>query len=251
MGLRVWIYSLVSVVAVSLMSLVGIATIAINKERLEKILIFLVSFAVGALFGDVFIHILPEVYETSSAPQAVSFWVIGGILLFFVLEKFIYWRHCHAGVCDFHGKKPMVFLNLMGDGLHNFIDGLMIGASYTVSLSIGIATTVAVILHEIPQEIGDFGILVSGGLKRSRALMLNFLCASVAIFGTILALLIGPSMKDFSQVVLPLTAGGFIYIAGSDLIPELHKEVQFSRSLLQLASVISGVAVMALLLLLE
>lgn len=249
-NMSVWAYSLTSVVIVSLISFIGIITIAIDEKRLKKILIFLVSFAVGGLFGDVFIHILPDVFERPDSTHMASFGILAGILLFFILEKFIWWRHCHSGVCDTHDK-PVVVLNLLGDGVHNFIDGIIIAASYSVSIPIGITTSLAVILHEIPQEIGDFGILVDGGLSRRKAFGLNFLCASIAILGTILALIIGPKIKDFSLFVLPLTAGGFIYIAGSDLIPELHKELNFSRSMLQLVSVILGVAVMALLLLLE
>lgn len=249
--MQTWLYALLSVFAVSVISLIGIITIALNEARLKKILIFLVSFAVGGLFGDVFIHILPEVYRDIPSTNVVSFGIIAGILLFFILEKFIYWRHCHSGVCDTHDVEHFVWLNLFGDGLHNFIDGIIIGASYIVSVPLGLATTLAVVLHEIPQEIGDFGILVGGGLSRWRALLLNFLCASIAILGTVVALIIGPKIKDFSLYVLPMTAGGFIYLAGSDLIPELHKEVKFSRSLLQLVSVILGVAVMALLLFLE
>ncbi len=248
--MKVWFYSLASVVVVSLISLVGIAAIAMDEKRLNRLLTFLVSFAVGGLFGDAFIHILPDAYEHVSSSYVVSFGVLGGILIFFVLEKFIYWRHCHAGVCDLHDK-PVIWVNLIGDGLHNFIDGIVIGASYCVSIPIGLTTTLAVVLHEIPQEIGDYAILVSGGLSRLKALFLNFLCACVAILGTILALWLGPSIKDFPYLMLPLTAGGFIYLAGSDLIPELHKEVDVGRSLLQLVSVILGIAVMALLLLLD
>lgn len=248
--MKIWLYSLTSVFAVSLISLVGIFTIAINEDRLKRILIFLVSFAVGGLFGDVFIHILPDIYKNSSSDRFVSVGIIAGILLFFVLEKFICWRHCHLGICDTH-RKPYVVLNLVGDGLHNFIDGLIIGASYCASIPLGITTTLAVVLHEIPQEIGDFGILVGGGLSRSKALILNFISACMAILGTVLALVFGPQIKDFPLYVLPLTAGGFIYIAGSDLIPELHKESKFSRSMLQLLSVILGVALMFLLVFLE
>jgi len=249
--IKIWLYSIASVLIVSLISLVGIFTIAVNETRLKRMLIFLVSFAVGGLFGDVFLHILPDIYGEPSSGHLVSFGVLAGILLFFILEKFIYWRHCHSGTCDTHGVEHFVWLNLFGDGLHNFIDGIIIGASYLVSVPLGVATTLAVILHEIPQEIGDFGILVGGGLSRWQALGLNFLCASLAILGAVLALIVGPNIKDFPSYILPLTAGGFIYLAGSDLIPELHKEIKFSRSLLQLLSIISGVAVMALLLLLE
>lgn len=248
--MNAWIYSLVSVFIVSLISLVGILTVALDEKRLKAILLFLVSFAVGGLFGDAFIHILPESFEKAVSPYQVSFGVLGGILLFFVLEKFIYWRHCHAGVCDTHCK-PVVWLNLIGDGVHNFIDGIIIGASYTVGIGIGVTTTLAVVLHEIPQEIGDFAILVNGGIGRRRALLFNFLCALLAVAGAAVALVVGPLLKDFTAYCLPFTAGGFIYLAGSDLIPELHREVVFRRSLLQLLSIILGVAVMAVLLLLE
>ncbi|MFA5038351.1 MAG: ZIP family metal transporter [Candidatus Omnitrophota bacterium] len=245
--MAVWFYSLVSVLIVSFISLAGVLTLAVNQARLNKILIFLVSFAVGALFGDVFIHILPEAFREAESPLVISFGVIGGILLFFILEKFIYWRHCHSGVCDLHNQ-PVVWLNLVGDGIHNFIDGIIIAASYSVSFGIGIATTLAVILHEIPQEIGDYAILVNGGLSRWKALALNFLCALLSVLGACLALLIGSHIRHFSSYALPLTAGGFIYLAGSDLIPELHREVRFSRSMLQLLSIVMGVVVMALLL---
>lgn len=245
--MKVCLYSLLSVLLVSVISLAGVLTLAIKQGRLDKILIFFVSFAVGALFGDVFIHILPEAFRKAESPLMVSFGVIAGILLFFILEKFIYWRHCHSGVCDLH-HQPVVWLNLIGDAVHNFIDGIIIGASYIVSIPIGLATTLAVVLHEIPQEIGDYAILVNGGLSRWKALGLNFCCALVAIFGTLLALVAGAHVQSFSDYALPLTAGGFIYLAGSDLIPELHREVRFSRSILQLLSIILGVMVMVLLL---
>lgn len=248
--MKIWLYSMTSVVIVSLLSLIGLATLAIDEKRLKKILIFMVSFAVGGLFGDVFIHIFPDVYRRAGSPLLVSFGVLGGIFLFFILEKFIYWRHCHSLDCVAH-TQPVVFLNLIGDGVHNFFDGVIIGASYLNSIPLGIATTLAVVLHEIPHEVGDYGILVNGGLSRWRALFLNFLCAIVAVFGTVLALVIGSKLTAFSFYALPFTAGGFIYIAGSDLIPELHKEVDFPRSFLQLVAVLLGVGLMSLLIFLD
>ncbi len=248
--MNIWFNTIMSVGIVSALSLVGVVALALNKKRLQAMLIFLVSFAVGGLFGDAFIHILPDAFEGTAQPLIVSFGVLGGILLFFVLEKFIYWRHCHAGTCDLHGK-PVVWINMLGDGLHNFIDGAIIAASYMVDPSLGITTTLAVVLHEIPQEIGDFAILLSAGLSRSRALFYNFCCSLTAFAGAFLALGLGPRVAHFSSFVLPLTAGGFIYLAGSDLIPELHKEVDVRRSLLQLFSVLLGIAVMGVLLWVE
>lgn len=245
--MKIWLYALASVAIVSLVSLVGLFTIAVDDKRLKKIVTFMVSFAVGGLLGDVFIHIFPDLYGRQGTSLFVSFGVLGGIFLFFILEKFIFWRHCHSMECAAH-TQPFVFLNLIGDAVHNFFDGVIIGASYTASIPLGITTTLAVVLHEIPHEFGDYGIFIHGGLSRKKALFFNFLCATVSIFGTVVALLIGARVNSFSFYALPLTAGGFIYIAGSDLIPELHKEVNLKRSLFQFAAILLGVGLMCLLL---
>jgi zinc and cadmium transporter len=142
-------------------------------------------------------------------------------------------------------------MNLVADGVHNLIDGMLIGASYLASLPLGFATTAAVVLHEIPQEIGDFGVLLHSGFSKRRALLFNFCSASLAIVGALIALLVGTRIEGFTQWMLPLTAGGFIYIAGSDLLPELHKELELLRSALQLAAMGTGVGLMLLLALLE
>ena len=243
---KVWIYSLVSVFVVSLISLIGITTISLSAERMKRIVLLLVSFAVGALFGDSFIHLLPESYKRIDSNLVASGLVIAGMLAFFILEKFVCWRHCHLPEAGYR-PPPVVYMNLIGDGLHNVIDGIIIGASYSMSVSIGVATTIAVILHEIPQEMGDFGILIHGGLTRKTALILNFACATLAIFGCLITLIIGPQLKNSSLYVLPFTAGSFIYIAGSDLIPELNKEVTPSRSIQQFLAIAFGVLVMMLL----
>lgn len=248
--MEIWLYTLVSVGLVSILSLIGVFSLSLNQERLKKILLFLVSFAVGGLFGDAFIHLLPESFEKLGFNLATSLFIVGGILFFFVLEKFVRWRHCHIPTSEMH-PHPVVTMNLIGDGVHNLIDGMLIGASYCVSIPIGIATTLAVILHEIPQEIGDFGVLVHGGLSVKKALAFNFLSAVTAILGALISLVIGPHLADYSLSLLPITAGGFIYIAGSDLIPELQHEVKLFSSILQFSSIILGVGVMALLVLLE
>src|SRR3989339_509601 len=221
--MQTWGYALISVTIVSLISLVGIFTLALNRDILQKIILYLVSFAVGALFGDAIIHLMPEAYETFGKGLPTALMVILGIFIFFVLEKFIRWRHCHDGHCDEH-LKPVVYMNLFGDAVHNFIDGLVIAASYSVSIHLGIATTIAVILHEIPQEIGDFGVLIHGGLSVKKALFFNFLSALMAVLGGLISLSIGPHVQNYSLFMLPVTAGGFIYIAMADLIPELQHE---------------------------
>ena len=250
--MQVWVYSLVSVIIVSLISLIGVFTLSLKRDFLQRILLFLVSFAVGGLFGDAFIHLLPEAFNNLGANLTTSLYIILGIVIFFILEKFIRWHHCHVPAYE-HQLHPVVALNLIGDGVHNFIDGLIIGATYCVSIPLGITTTLAVILHEIPQEIGDFGVLVHGGLTVKKALFFNFLSALTAVLGTILSLVIGPHLAGYTTALVPVTAGGFIYIAGSDLIPELHGgcDVKASNAFWQLVFLLLGVAIMAALLLIE
>jgi len=248
--LNVWVYALTSVALVSLISLVGVFTLALKPELLKKLLFTMVSFAVGGLLGDAFIHLIPESIEQLGSPASACFFVLVGIILFFILEKFILWRHCHIPTSKEH-PHPVVFMNLIGDGVHNMFDGLAIGASYIISLPVGIATTLAVILHEIPQEIGDFGILVHGGLSPWRALFFNLLSALFAVIGAVVALSVGPYVKTALTALLPITAGGFIYMAGSDLIPSLHDQKEFPKAWLQLVFILLGISIMLLLLFLE
>ena len=239
----IWAYSIISVLLVSFISLIGALTLLFKKINLKNILLFLVSFAAGALLGDSFIHLLPEAVEESGFTLELSIYLLLGILIFFILEKFIHWRHCHLPTTNEH-PHPLAFMNLIGDGLHNFFDGMIIAGSYIASIPLGIATTIAVILHEIPQEIGDFGILLHGGFTKKKALAFNFLSAILALIGAVLVLIIGNSVEKFSIFLVPFTAGGFIYIAGSDLIPELHKETKPIISFMQLIALILGILVM-------
>lgn len=210
----------------------------------------MVSLAVGGLFGDAFIHLLPESFERLGSKEQASILVLAGILAFFVLEKFLLWRHQHVLGSD-HRVHPVGYMNLLADGAHNFIDGVIIGASYAINLHVGLATTLAVVFHEIPHELGNFFVLLYAGFSKSKALFFNFLSALFAVLGTIISLLIGSSIADFSGVMLPLAAGGFIYIAGSDLVPELNKEATLSKSLVQLLAIGLGVGLMLLLTVLE
>ena len=248
--LEIWIYTIVSVLIVSLISLIGVITFSINAKKLKTILICMVSFSAGALFGDAFIHLLPEIVEENGFTLTISSFVLVGIALFFIMEKIIRWQHCHHPITEDH-VHPFAIMNLIGDGVHNFIDGLIIGVSYIVSIPIGIATTIAVAFHEIPQEIGDFGVLIHGGFSKGKALGLNFLTALAAIIGAVIALLASRYVENIELFIIPIAVGGFIYIAGSDLIPELHKEFTLKKSILQLIAFIAGILVMAALLLLE
>ena len=221
---------------------------------LEKTLLFLVSISAGTLFGGAFLHLLPEAIEESGFTVQISLLLLAGIVLFFILEKFIHWHHSHHEH-DFkhmgHHPTHLAPMNIMGDVLHNFLDGLVIAGSYLVSIPAGIATTVAVVLHEIPQEIADFGVLVYSGMSKMKALFYNFLSASVAIIGAIIGLVLGAQSEMFLEIIIPLAVGGFIYIAGSNLIPELHKESHLKESLFHLSGIVLGIALMFLLLGLE
>ncbi len=210
----------------------------------------MVSLAVGGLFGDAFIHLLPESFERLGNKLQASLLVLAGIFAFFVLEKFLLWRHQHVLTSD-HSIHPVGYMNLLADGAHNFIDGVIIGASYAINLQVGVATTVAVIFHEIPHELGNFFVLLYAGFTKREALFFNFLSALFAILGTVASLLVGSRVADFSGMVLPLAAGGFIYIAGCDLMPELNKETTLGKSLVQLLAIGMGVGLMLILAMLE
>ncbi|QQG44128.1 MAG: ZIP family metal transporter [Candidatus Roizmanbacteria bacterium] len=248
--ITVWMYSIISVLLVSVVSLVGVLTLSINDKLLKRVLIYFVSFSTGALFGDAFIHILPEVVEEFGFSFQVSLFILAGIVVSFIIEKVICWRHCHIPITKTHVHR-FAFMNLFGDAIHNLIDGLIIGASYLASIPLGIATTIAVIFHEIPQEIGDFGILLHGGFSKQKAILYNFFIALTAILGVVLSLLLSAYVENANMFLLPFAAGSFIYIAGSDLIPELHKEVELKKSLFQIIAFILGILVMLSLLIIE
>lgn len=243
-------YTLASVFLISAISFVGAVTLVLKRELLRKSIFILVSLAVGALLGDVFVHIIPETYEELGNPTLISFLVIAGILVFFILEKVMHWHHHTTEHAEEHPHSigPMV---LISDGVHNFIDGLIVAASYFVSVEVGIATTIAVILHEIPQEIGNFGVLIHAGYSATKALWFNFLSALSAVLGAVVTLVLGGITEQFALWLLPVTAGGFIYVALSDLIPELHKDTRMSQGIIQVLAIVIGVLSMTALLALE
>ena len=247
--MAIWFYTIGSVIVVSLISLVGVFTLSLDRKRLAKMLLFMVSFAAGALMGDSFLHLLPE-SVAEGMQLKISVFILVGILAFFILEKIICWRHCHIPTSEEH-PHPVGIMNLIGDGFHNILDGMIIGGSYLVSVPLGISTTLAVILHEIPQEIGDFGILIHAGYTVRKALLFNFFCALTAVLGAALTLAIGLESESVSSFLVPFTIGSFVYIATADLIPELKKETDLKKSLLQLIFILLGSGVMGILLLVE
>ncbi len=248
--LEVWLYVLISVLVVSLISFVGIFAISFKADKLKKILIYFVAFSAGALFAGAFLHLIPEVVEKTGFNLKIPLFILLGIILFFIIEKIVCWNHCHIPITKKH-VHSFAIMNLVGDAFHNFLDGLVIAASYLVSIPLGITTTLAVILHEIPQEISDFGILIYGGFSKRKALLVNFATALTAVLGAVIGLFLSGFIKGIEFILVPIAAGGFIYIAGSDLIPELHKEFQLKKSILQLIVFVLGILVMVGLLFLE
>jgi zinc and cadmium transporter len=240
-----------SVVAVSLVSLAGLLTLSMSEERVRRLAAFFVSFAVGALLGDTFIHLIPEMFAEGGDTLTPSLLVLAGILLFFVVEKLL--RHHHGLLHRHHHgetieRPTLAAVNVLGDAIHNYIDGLLIGASWLVSPAVGISTTIAVLLHEIPQELGDFGILVHCGLTVRRATLLNLASAAVAILGTTTAVVAGTMAHErVTAVLIPMTAGGFVYIAAANLIPELQHDRSTRAFATQTLLITLGVGVMALL----
>jgi len=224
---------------ISLLAFSGVLTIAQGAQLKDTTLLGLVGFSAGALIGGAFLHLIPEAIERSS-DFGIFIALTAAFVLFFLFERFI-WRHCHKVKCEIH---PFAYMNLLGDALHNFIDGLVISASFLASVQLGIVTSIAVALHEIPQEIGDFGVLVYGGMRPKRALILNFAVALTVVLGGLTGLgfssVIGPGMV----FLLPFTAGGFVYIAAADLIPELHEATDIRSTVTSFVSLILGIVLM-------
>ncbi|MFI3136435.1 MAG: ZIP family metal transporter [Methylococcaceae bacterium] len=210
---------------VSLSSLSGLFALWMQPEKLMRVVPYLVSLAVGVLLGDAFIHLIPDAVARQGSVATVCLWTLIGVFLFFVLEKVVRWRHDHR--LDFASQtddvRPMAKMNLVGDAIHNLVDGILIGGSFLIDPSIGLTTTFAIIVHEIPQEIGDVGALVYGGFPPKTAILYNFYCSLSVIIGTVFTLLLSKLAEASLVFLLPIAAGGFIYIAATDMIPALHE----------------------------
>ena len=230
---------LIAVFIVSLISLIGII-IFIRKEFFDKILFYLVSFAAGSLLGAAFLDLLPEALQ-SGFNKAIPLLVLVGILSFFLLEKFLNWHHHHtASEKEVHA---FTYLNLVSDGIHNFFDGAVIAISFIASTPLGIVATIAIIAHEIPQEIGDFALLIYGGFSKLKALFYNFLTALTAVLGALVAFFYSNLIENSSTYLISIAVGHFIYIASTDLIPEMHKEKELKKSILQFIFLVLGILV--------
>jgi zinc and cadmium transporter len=241
-----FIYAIISVIFVSLISLIGVFVFFLKRSFTDKIVHTLVAFAIGSLLGAAFFNILPEIAESNN--ENIFSYVLMGLLLFFIMERYIHWHHCHNGNCEnSHKHEPVTYLNLIGDGFHNFVDGALIAASFMISVPIGIVTTFAIITHEIPQELSDFAILIHGGFSKKKALMFNFLSSLTSILGVIVTFLFAKSVEGLLPIILAIAAGGFIYIATADLIPEIHKENKRENIIIQSLALAFGVAIIFIL----
>jgi zinc and cadmium transporter len=233
-------YIILTTFAIALIAFIGVFALAMKEQLLNKILIILVSFSAGALMGGAFLHLLPESIEKSGNADILIF-VLVGFVLFFIIEKVLHWRHCHKGKCDVH---TFHYMNLIGDSVHNFIDGLIISASFIISIPLGFTTTIAIAAHEIPQEIGDFGVLIYGGFEKKKAIVLNFIVALTVVAGGVVGYFISKSIEQVAVYLLPFAAGGFIYIAATDLVPEIKKELDIKKSMATIFVFICGILIM-------
>ena len=239
---------IVATSVVSLFSLVGIFALSLKEEKLHSILFILIAFSAGSILGAAYFDLLPEAVELVEE-SVVFIYITLGFVAFFFLERFLYWYHGHgheADIADDCGERAstgeFAYLNLIGDGIHNFVDGMIIAASFLVGFPVGLAATVAVIFHEFPQEMGDYGILVYAGFKRRSALLLNFFVALAVVFGGIFAVIFIGMVEALSGWLIAFSAGGFIYLAASELIPELHREKSLKRSFVQFIIFLLGIA---------
>ena len=238
---KVWIYSLVSVFVVSAISLVGIVALLLRQSFFKKIQTLLVSFAVGTLIGGAVLHLLPESLEHDH-DRVAPILVIISIMAFFILEKYLNThRHYRTDEVEI---KSFGLLNLFADGMHNFLDGILIAAAYSIDIQTGIVATIAVLAHELPQEIGDFAILVQAGYTVKRAIFYNLLSALSSVVGCVLVLIFPHIGGELSHYILPLAAGGFLYIALADLIPELNTANSIKHSVSQVVTMVAGLMLM-------
>jgi len=223
-----------------ILALVGVTTLSLSEKTLHRLLLPLVALAAGSLLGGAFFHMIPESVEKTGASTAVYIYVVAGFAFFLLLEQLLHWHHCHRE--ETHCTKPQTYLILIGDGIHNFIGGIAVAGTFLIDIRLGISTWLAAAAHEIPQEIGDFGVLVHGGWSRKKALLLNLLSASTFLLGGLLAYFF--SFSNWIYFLIPFAAGNFIYIGASDLIPEVNKHESFLKNILHFCCFSTGILIL-------
>jgi zinc and cadmium transporter len=234
-----------STLSITVIALMGSLTLFLKEKLMDDVLLVLVALSAGGLIGGAFLHLLPEAISMLDTAQSTTLsifsYLIVGFCTFFILEQFVKWYHEHY---DIHRKKPVSYLVLISDMVHNFIDCLVIAGSYIAGIRVGVVTTLAIALHEIPQEIGDFGVLVYGGFEKRKALTWNYVSAVTVILGGIIGFYLSTFVESISFFLLPFAAGNFVYIAASDLIPEIKHGENIRRNLVHFFTFIIGILLM-------
>jgi len=238
----IFLYIIFASLLVSLGSLIGIFAFATKKELSKKVLLALVSLSAGTLMGGAFFHLVPEALKYLSI-ETTFLLVVISFITFFLIEKILHWHHCHKENCEIH---TFGYMTLVGDSVHNFIDGLIIASTFLIDIKLGMMSTLVIALHEIPQEIGDFGVLLFSGFKKAKAIMLNFLVALMALLGAIVGFFVASLVENLTFYLLPIAAGGFLYISNSDLIPEIRKEINVKSSSVSFFLFLIGLSIMYL-----
>ena len=235
-------YIILATTILSLFSLLGVFTISFHEKGLKKFLLGLVGLSTGTLLGGAFLHLLPEASESLEAETIYSLMLISFVVFFF-LEKYLHWHHCHDGECD---KHSIGYMNLIGDSIHNFIDGMIIAVAFITDIRLGVVTSFALAFHEIPQELGDYGVLIYSGMEKTRALFFNFLVAVTSVAGGLVGYFFAVSAEGFVSYLLPVAAGGFLYIAAADLMPSIRDEEDTKKSLAAMGLFVAGLLLMYL-----
>jgi zinc and cadmium transporter len=246
MSLMLFIIIFIFSILGSIGAIITAGVFLLIKEKTQKLLIpCFISYATGTLLAAALLGMITQ-SVTSGNPSIVFSFVLGGIIIFFLLEKLVIWRHCHDDECEVHGTAGPILL--IGDALHNLIDGIVIAASFLASFHIGVAISISVIAHEVPQEVGDFAILLHGGYSKKKAFGLNLLSSTTTIPGAIISYFVLEKVSSIIPYIMAISAASFIYIALSDLTPELHKKTNIGTSLRQIILILAGISTIILIL---
>lgn len=251
-----YLYAILSVLLVSSLSLLVAVPILLKRKISQKVLVFLLSMSVGVLLATVFFNLVPEAFSADAHGHEEEHnlffpgvYILLGFFVMFIIEKFIHFHHnkdCYGQDCGHSHAYSVAPINLIGDGVHNFIDGTIIAGSYLVSFPVGLATTISVIFHELPQELADLGVLLYSGMRRKKAVFFNFLSALTAVLGTVFGLFLGGMIDSFAIFMISFAAGNFLYIAATNLLPELHRHCKLKDTLLHLTAIALGVGLIFL-----
>ncbi|MEM0230702.1 MAG: ZIP family metal transporter [Candidatus Woesearchaeota archaeon] len=237
--MKTLLWILLATILDGLLGLSGVITLKLREKTFRNVIFWLVAFASGAMFAGGLFHLFLESLHEIGAEAAVLI-LMGGFIFFFLMERIMRWHHCHEGHCKVH---PISSLIVLGDGLHNFIDGLIMAVTFIAGIPLGIITSLMIFAHEIPQELGNFAVLIHSKVKRGRALLLTFLSQITCVLGGITGYFLR-NIDPFKNFLMPFAAGGFLYISASDLIPELHKEAKLKKSLSAFALFLTGIIFM-------